>query len=66
MQDELVAHTLNLILDDRLIGEYAISEVHKRLGRANPQDREFWQAYTVAINELIDAAQRRNQKSPSG
>jgi hypothetical protein len=61
MDDDLVAHALALILDDVRIGEWATSEVDKRLSRKGPQDHEFWAMYTTVCNELLDAVRKKNE-----
>jgi hypothetical protein len=63
MDDNLMAYALALILDDVRIGEWATSEVDKRLNRKGPQDREFWAKYTTITNELPDAARKKNSQS---
>ncbi len=65
MADELITHALNLILDDRRIGEWTMSEVEKRLGHSAPQDREFWQTYIAVTSELIEAARKLNDRALS-
>jgi hypothetical protein len=66
LENELIAHALNLLLDDGRIGKWASSEVEKRLGRVGAQNREYWQTYTAVINELIGEVLNRNQKASGG
>jgi len=66
VSEELIKTALNLLLDDRRIGEWSIAEVEKRLGRSGPQDREFWQTYTTVTSELINAVRELNEKAATG
>lgn len=60
MDDELVAYTLSLVLDDLRVCKGITVEVNNRLGRKGPQDGEFWRTYTAVANELLDAARSKN------
>jgi hypothetical protein len=66
MDNELVDFALSLILDNLRIGEWATKEVGRRFNLTDPEDDEFWAAYTTVINELIDAARKKNESSVSG
>lgn len=60
MDEALIDYALSRILDDERISNWATEEVEKHLGHANRDDDGFWQVYTNAINDLLDAARHRN------
>jgi hypothetical protein len=60
MDEALIDYALSRILDDERIGNWATGEVEKLLGHTNREDDDFWPVYTNAINDLLDAARKRN------
>jgi hypothetical protein len=60
MDEAIIDHALSRIHDDTTICNWATEEVARRLGRADPQDYEFWATYTVVVTELLEAIRPQN------